>query len=283
MRRLLVLFIDFLRNVFSKYKPKKQFPLLRKIHDFLLDIIKPHYVYKNGHLIYLDKLDCLGLARGQEYDVGETEVLRQEVKKGDSVVDCGANIGYHALELARLVGEKGKVFAFEPHPETFLVLKKNIIANNYLNTTIFQKATADRKGEAHLMLSDEAGSPLGASSFRLGEEAKYKIKVLVIALDEIVSRLDFAKLDVEGYEFKTLRGMKNILANNPQIKMLVEFYPALLITAGDNPREFIDFLTTRGFSLYDVRRNTETNLDTLLVQYTIENGEMTNILCKRDS
>ena len=59
------------------------------------------------------------------YEKGETELFKSIVKEGMTVVDIGANIGYYTLIAAKLVGEKGKVFSFEPGPDNYGLLLKN--------------------------------------------------------------------------------------------------------------------------------------------------------------
>ena len=53
-----------------------------------------------------------------------TRVLKQEIKKGMTTVDIGANLGYYALLEASIVGDEGKVIAFEPVPRNFNILVK---------------------------------------------------------------------------------------------------------------------------------------------------------------
>ena len=69
-----------------------------------------------------------------------TALVKRIVRNGDIVVDIGAHIGYYTLIFARLVGPKGKVFAFEPEPNNFNLLIKNIKINGYKNIIPVQKA-----------------------------------------------------------------------------------------------------------------------------------------------
>jgi len=60
------------------------------------------------------------------YEPYATEIFKKIVREGDTVVDLGANMGYYSLLASRLVGEKGWVFAFEPHPQSYgLLMKKH--------------------------------------------------------------------------------------------------------------------------------------------------------------
>src|SRR4030042_1016047 len=72
-----------------------------------------------------------------------TDLFTKVVKKGDVVVDLGANIGYFTILAAKLVGSQGKIFALEPAPKNFEYLNKNIQLNKYLNVTAEQKAVSD--------------------------------------------------------------------------------------------------------------------------------------------
>ena len=79
-------------------------------------------------------------------------MIKQEVKEGNNVIDIGANIGYFTLLFAKLVGPNGKVFAFEPDPTNFSILKKNIEENNYDNVILSQKAISDKTETTKLFL-----------------------------------------------------------------------------------------------------------------------------------
>ncbi len=70
--------------------------------------------------------------------------LVKRLHPGQVVLDLGANIGYFTLLFARQVGDSGHVYAFEPGPLSFLLLKKNIAANAYRNITPINKAVSDK-------------------------------------------------------------------------------------------------------------------------------------------
>ena len=77
--------------------------------------VRSEYIEIDGQKLFLDKEDSLLLStRKNNYDRFEIECLKQIIKKGDTVVDLGANIGYYTLILAQLVGKSGHVHAFEP-------------------------------------------------------------------------------------------------------------------------------------------------------------------------
>ena len=105
--------------------------------------------------MFLDSVDSLRLSFNGVYEPCETEFVMNEIKKGDVVLDIGANIGYYTLIFARLVGEEGKVFAFEPDPENFALLKKNVEINGYHNVVLVQKAISNKTGKIRLFKFDD--------------------------------------------------------------------------------------------------------------------------------
>ena len=84
--------------------------------------IKSDFIEIDGHKMFLDSLDSLKLSITGEHEEFETNVIKKIIKKEYNVIDIGANIGYYTLNFARLVGDKGRVFAFEPELENFQLL-----------------------------------------------------------------------------------------------------------------------------------------------------------------
>lgn len=155
------------------------------------------------------------------------KVLKENIKSGDLVVDGGANIGYYTCYLSRFTGESGRVYAFEPEPTNFQVLKENRKLNDFKNVIIEQKALSDRNGFLYVELSEDTAA-------RISDRG---IEVESVTLDDYFKDpiIDFIKLDVEGHERKIFLGMKKIL-ENPNLKMITEFYYRLL----DDPNDYFE-------------------------------------------
>src|SRR5262245_18954658 len=87
----------------------------------------------------------------ESYEAETGEAVEQLLQPGMTVVDLGAHIGYFTLMSARLVGPNGRVYAFEPSPSSFLMLRKNISANGYDDrVSAVAEAVADAPGRARL-------------------------------------------------------------------------------------------------------------------------------------
>lgn len=75
-----------------------------------------------------------------------TKFIKDNLKKGDTFIDVGANVGYYTLLASELVGTKGKVYSFEPFEDNWLILSKNLGMNKIKNCVVFFAALSDIKG-----------------------------------------------------------------------------------------------------------------------------------------
>src|SRR3989344_942009 len=139
-------------KIFSKTKFAESY-LLTSIYKSLHRKLKSDFAQVQGHKMYLDEDDSLRLSIFGVYEPSQTELIKQEVKEGDTVLDIGANIGYYTLIFAKLVGPRGKVYAFEPDPKNFSLLKKNIKINSYDNVVLINKAISDKTEKIKLYFS----------------------------------------------------------------------------------------------------------------------------------
>lgn len=192
------------------------------------------------------------LLLGKAYEKCETDLLSEVVEEGMVVIDCGANIGYYTLLAAKLVGERGKVFAFEPEPSNYALLVKNIEANGYHNVVPARKAISNKTGSITLSLADD---PSGHSLGQIAQEhARGVIIVDSVTLDESLEQniapVDVIKMDIEGAEMRALEGMNNIIRQNPNLKILTEFCPPYLERCGSSPASYFNKLKSHGFKIY---------------------------------
>lgn len=187
------------------------------------------------------------------YEPEETELIKKEVKKGYIVLDIGANIGYYTLIMAKLVGKEGKVFAFEPDPSSFEILKHNVEMNNYENIVLIQKAVYNTTGKINLYICGH--DHRNNSIYDVYDKS---IDVGSICLDEYFGNYDgvinFIKMDVQGAEVMALRGMLSTLQKNKKISMVVEVWPEGLSKARTSVGEYAKLLLDNQFKLYDVNK-----------------------------
>ncbi len=182
-------------------------------------------------------------------EVESVQRVRQVVKPGMTVVDIGAHIGYYTRLLADLVGSSGRVLAFEPNPENFAVLQKNM--SGYRNVELFNYAVGERESILPLYVSP------GNSNHSLIQgytQAESVIEVRCVSLDSFlqergIEQIGFVKSDTEGAEPLVLAGMKNIAARSSQLHLLMELNPTALRCGHVEPEQFLESIRQMGFNI----------------------------------
>jgi FkbM family methyltransferase len=178
------------------------------------------------------------------------DLLKRELKPGMVFIDIGAYIGCHTLLAAKLVGESGRVFAFEPAPDTFTLLRHNVEINEFKNVSLSNKACLDKTCRVKLFV-DESHPDISSVGTLPGVNSS--ILVDAVSLDEFFSNyqgtIDFIKIDIEGAELAALDGMARILEKHRHLKMIVEFAPFLLYRCKSSPDTLLKRLISYGFEL----------------------------------
>jgi FkbM family methyltransferase len=141
------------------------------------------------------------------------------------VVDGGANVGQYSMLAAAKVGARGSVHAFEPIPDTFACLKKNLMANSLENITANNLALWNCEETVHLGMPEDMVDNVGSYTVGAADSSSGSIEASAASLDtyavtHALRRLDLIKLDIEGAESFALRGAR---------KVLEEFRPTILM------------------------------------------------------
>jgi FkbM family methyltransferase len=187
---------------------------------------------------------------------GQTEVQRDRlysmVSPGDVVLDVGTNIGETLLNFAKITGETGFVYGFEPDQENYSNVEKNIGLNAFNNVYVFALGVSDKKEQLRLFRVDPHN--LGMNRvLSEAESAKFDNYTVIETdtLDNIVTqnkfeRVDVIKLDIEGYEMHALRGAVETLRRF-RPKLFIEVGYSRLISNGTSPNEMVELLTGLGY------------------------------------
>ncbi|MEO8146599.1 MAG: FkbM family methyltransferase [Bacteroidia bacterium] len=175
------------------------------------------------------------------------------IKPGANVLDIGANVGFYGRHFVKCVGSTGHVYCFEPDVINYKHLQHEL--KGFSNVTLLQKAVAAESGSLTLYTSD-----LLNIDHRTYEPEHYSEKYSVekISIDGFVNdkfKVDFIKMDIQGFEMDALKGMTETLKANREIVLLTEFWPYGLQAAGSSATAVFDFLKQLEFNIYKVADN----------------------------
>ena len=148
------------------------------------------------------------------FDLNTIEAANPFFPDGANILDIGANIGNNALYYA-CVRRAKKVIAFEPMADVFAILQKNVQLNNLENTVFPQNFALGEKAGNASVLSRPLFN-LGGSEIKADEKGALKIQSLdeLEAQNFFTDKIDFIKIDVEGFETPLLKGARSFLARH---------------------------------------------------------------------
>ena len=188
------------------------------------------------------------------------ERLFGHTQADDIVIDVGANNGLVSMRLAQRVGVGGRVLSFEPHPENFGRLEQNLSLNHLPQVSAFPVGLGEVPGHASISSVDRFNlgmhrivpDPSG------GVEPAHPIELTT--LDSVrerhsLDRLDWVKIDVEGYELKVVRGGLATLGDL-RPRLFVEVDDAHLRTQGDSAEALLRELDQLGYGMVDAATGT---------------------------
>ena len=206
-----------------------------------------------------------------------TKVVYNVVKKNMVVFDIGANIGYYTLLCSSLVGENGKVYAFEPMSEAMNRIKEHCRINSIRNVVLERKALAEITKPKQPVSFQYSYSIVGGDSKPNTEYVDF------ISLDDYVTinripSIDFMKIDVDGYEYKVISGGKNAIKRFKPL-ILIELGKYTLKNVGDSLEELVGLLHSLGYSCYHEKKLKPLPSLDVLLNAVPENGTI-NVLCK---
>jgi len=199
-----------------------------------------------------EELRVLESERGAGGEERVLDLLVSFLRPGDVVYDVGSNVGLYAVLLAKRVGARGLVIAFEPQEQNYIHLQENLELNCLENVRSYRKALSDRGGRAKLYASEVIGSSSLVEQQPRGAVAEM---VDVSTGDDLVAAEHLpgprvVKIDVEGHEYAVIRGLRETLSQPGCELVSCEVHPSLL-PAGLTPSAVSSLLKQLGFVRFD--------------------------------
>jgi FkbM family methyltransferase len=183
----------------------------------------------------------------KNYEKPNFDFLIAHTGKDAVVLDIGAHIGLFAAVAARIAGDKGKVYAFEPAPATFALLQETIRINNQESIVEPRsEAMGLENGQTVFYVSDTVADNSNSLVSYKGDRTLYPIDVTILTVDSFVKskqldKVSFLKIDVEGAEYDAIRGAeKTLLEKRPAV--ILAIHPDAIRSKGDSLEDIYDFL-----------------------------------------
>ena len=182
------------------------------------------------------------------------DLLARSVQPGDTVYDVGSNLGVYSVILAKAVGPRGTVVAFEPHHETYERLVENVKLNGLENVRAFERALGKQASEEKLYIGEVIANfsllPQAVSS-SVGSDIPFQ-SVQVVQGDKFVEAEKLpvpnaVKIDVEGFEYSVLKGLQRTLADPRCGLICCEIHPQFL-PAHVKASDINDLLRSLGYN-----------------------------------
>lgn len=238
-----------------------------------------NFLYKNAFGLYAPMYSVFK----KKQDAFEIELLKKYIKNKFIVLDIGANIGFYAKILSGLVGSEGEVHCFEPDKTNFEHLKT--ACGGFSNIKLNNKAAGPKTEKLKIYTSKNLN--VDHRTYK-PDDFDREIEIEAVSMDDYLAentKVDFIKMDIQGFEMQAIQGMKTILENNSHIKIISEFWPYGLRKAGSSVAEYFNFLTGKGFTCYLLEKDSLQKLSAEKVNSMLPLGEEQyfNILAARDN
>jgi FkbM family methyltransferase len=179
-----------------------------------------------------------------EYNWFEAQLLLQLLRPDDVVIEVGANIGSHTVGLAKAVGPRGQVYAFEPQRVVFQLLCANVALNSLLWAHCVQAAVGLTQGQVSVPVVEytRAGN-FGGVPMLPPQAGGETVPLLTLDSCMKLDRLRLLKIDVEGMEQAVIEGARGLITR----------YRPFLYVENDRPDRsaaLIDTIQSLGYRCY---------------------------------
>src|SRR5262245_52722108 len=205
----------------------------------------------HGFPLRCDRGDYIGqiIIETGEWEPLVSRTISAAIDQGDVAIDIGANIGYDTLLMSRATGDRGLVLSFEPDPSNLRMLYDNLRLNAVRNVAVQNMALSDVTGWVELA-ADFSGN-VGQAHLRPTAVSRNTRRIMAVRLDSLIQLVDgeniaLVKLDIEGFEYKALRGMGDLLSRVRYV--ITEVDNEFLRECGSSAKQLFELMAQNGFS-----------------------------------
>lgn len=238
---------------------------------------------KTGQYLYVDPKDELIstriIMRGH-WEFWTTKAVLSLLRQGDHILEVGTNLGYYTVLMADTVGALGSVVGLEANARMVSMANKSLAVNDFSgHARVLHRAGTNRPGPVSFVssrLNSGAGhvEVLAVAPF----EDAVTSEVEGVRLDDLgMARVDFLRLDAEGSEAAILHGATQIIADNPELVICMEWSPIQIGSRTSVP-DFVDWLVSLGFRFWRIGKDAQLSA---IDQQTLKSLNHTDIVASR--
>lgn len=183
-----------------------------------------------------------------DFENYELAVFEELAKTSNTILDIGANIGIYSLVGSLASKKPSKIYAFEPIPENYSLLQKNLTQNKADNVHPVNAAVGDFTGSIEIEFEKDS-----IATHHISKNPKNPIPVNILSVDEYVNEMklknvDLIKMDIEGYEGYAIDGARDTLRRK-DLRLIIEFSADFIRRSGKDPIDVANEL----FSIFPYR------------------------------
>jgi FkbM family methyltransferase len=189
------------------------------------------------------------------YEDEISKLIHISLQPGDNALDIGANIGLQSIRMAKCIGDNGAVYSFEPLDYLRDKFEQNIALNRVTNVTLFPYALSNSESEADFNINKNNWNQgtFSIGNKHQGTEVQHVVIKVADEITEIktLQKLDLIKIDVEGFEFQVLQGLKETLARHKP-RIIFEYDSNYWLANKQDIKECFDFLSALHYTIYQI-------------------------------
>lgn len=209
--------------------------------------------------MYLDLITpgiskTLALFNSREDDM--VQVLKEQLRPGMTIIDCGSNIGFYPLLESKILNNQGAIYAIEPDVRNFKILEKNVKLNGEKSIIkTFNIAVSNETGMQKMFVAEQSNLNKLLSTSNDNFPKRHNVNEIVdvetTTMDDFCLKnnlsVDFVRMDIEGFEVEVFQGMKNMFLNAKKgFMVFLELHPNAYTSSRSFASE-LEFLISHGF------------------------------------
>jgi len=201
----------------------------------------------NWWLPLIDDLIAITMRRGRIFEREVVKESAKHIRPGTAVLDVGSNFGQMAVLFSRMVGQKGKVHAFEADPFVCSLLRMNVEANKARNIIVHESAVWSESGKTLIYPVPENIACFGA--YGIDPRASEGRAVISTAIDDLgIGNVSFIKIDIQGSDLNAINGAAQTIKGN-RSPVLFEFEQQLQAQFGTSFRDYEEVISSLGYKI----------------------------------